>query len=1089
MKNLLSLLALFWTLNVCAQQEVSNSFADAISNVFSTLDKNRIPHGILLDCAMEFTNVPAFNGVLTDSNYVNPNVLKEIYNTLLMGQMRNVPAGIVSPEVFEERWLNQRSEAHVALSGLYFRYNRFMSNAVQTGKLRFLNGRFSDIFIGSQWQNPYEEMRTFAMTTPIEVYYGLEFKVKVPQNIFYSNYIGEVQKLEIDFADGLGYRQVNFSDNSANQRVLYPTPIPTDMVQVSYAQEGNKVWKYKLTLTNGQTLFSHSKIKVLKDLLVVNGNNDNNMAYRSGSQISWNSCNPGNGRLYSLHVESSGSFNGKKGKAQIFIDDAGNDCKITKPLIVVEGFDAKVLLSPETNQSAVDYINFTQSVDIQGSNIKALISGNSTAFGDQQYDIIYINWDNGLDFMERNALVVEEVIKWVNSVKEGNEKIVVLGQSMGGVVSRYALRDMEQKGLVHNVRLFISQDAPQQGANIPLSVQYLYRNIRNQVVRTPTYQYVIPLFRSTEPINNLFALLDQPATRQLLKNRVTNNYSIDNSAHDAFFANLNAKGFPSQNGIRNVAISNGSECGSTQNFNAGDILITANARGKLSFVGEIVHAYIMFPFGGIFLGYMVDPDFFRVGLLSWLPGNSQYDAFLEDRALYSTGGNKIHDLRVSYTKRILWLIPITVNIVNRQAYQPSNLNLHYDNYAGGFIDIAGNSGFPTSGGSPSVLPADPRFPPLVYLNSSYGIRDKFSLVPTPSALAINAGTDAHYKSSYVGANPPTGQLASPFHNFTTAYKTPTDPNRNNEVHLEFNARNGNWLAAELNAESEDSNCSFLCNSPSIVGAQSLCVSGIYTAPQGAAAYEWQIISGSKLVVLSNANTRSVTITERSPNISGAVTMRVFLKGASTTNGNLQDCSFLDKTIFIGKPAFSIKREIFDPGLSNPTFMGFSIINLIGTNADIDAQGITNIQWINISSEPTNCADVNEGTVYYFTSPCSVTIDVTATNTCGSTTVRTLYVGYYPSTGLLSGQRQGEQQMFNVYPNPSKDLIFVDSFDETNTENNVLEGELYDWMGQSKATLRIENGKPTVNVRGLKKGIYVLRVHTNSKVENHQIIVE
>jgi hypothetical protein len=35
------------------------------------LEKDRVPHGVLLDYAMEFTNVPAYNGTLTDSTSVD----------------------------------------------------------------------------------------------------------------------------------------------------------------------------------------------------------------------------------------------------------------------------------------------------------------------------------------------------------------------------------------------------------------------------------------------------------------------------------------------------------------------------------------------------------------------------------------------------------------------------------------------------------------------------------------------------------------------------------------------------------------------------------------------------------------------------------------------------------------------------------------------------------------------------------------------------------------------------------------------------------------------------------------------------------
>ena len=888
MKKLFKILFLFFAIQTIAQQEVNTSFATQMNTMFAPIDKTRVPHGILLDFAMEFTNVPAYNGTVSDSTYVNPKVLKEIYNTLLMGRIISSTSAMTSAQDFENNWFTARSETQVTLAGLYYKYSRFVSNATTAGKLTFSNNQFRDRFANGVWQNPYEELRTFAITTPIEVFSGLQLNVVLPQALFYSNYGAEMQKIEIDFADGLGFRLVGY-----NQAVA-----------VNYTTEGNKIWTYKLTLSGGQTMLSRSKIKILKGLRITNANSSNT-AYRGlGGSAPWNNCNPANTDVYRLDIESVAAFNGQKGKARIFIDDAGNDCKITKPLIVVEGFDFTTLLDPESRFSSADYEKFTKTVFDSNSNTSSLISGNSwTSFGDQTYDIIYVNWDNGLDFIERNALVVEEVIKWVNSIKTGTEKLVVLGQSMGGVVCRYAIRDMEQRNITHNVRLFVSQDSPQEGANVPLSIQYLLRNVRNQLIKALLYGEA-PLFMNVQPIENLFSLLDQPATRQMLKNRISTNYTLENSLHNSFYSNLRAKGFPQQGGIRNVAISNGSECGTTQNFNAGDILIAANAQAKLTFLSDILSTSTL-PAFGVIAAVLIDPDFLNVSALSLLPGNSKFNSFLEDRALYPTGGNKIHDFSLSYTKKILWLFPVTTYIINKQLFQPSGLNLHYDNYGGGFIDIAGYSGRTSGGGSTSNW--------FVSTGYSYFLRDKFLLVPTPSSLAVNATTDIQYKTAYVGATPPSGQLTSPFINFTSAYKNPTDRNNNNEKHLEFNARNGNWLAAELKLQPDNTNCSFLCNSQPIIGVETLCNSGIYSAPAGASAYQWQIISGSDFVVLTNANSQNSTLTPV-PNISGSVTIRVFLSGISTTNGKLQSCGFLDKTIWIGIPQF--KELFFNGGQSS-----------------------------------------------------------------------------------------------------------------------------------------------------------------------------
>ena len=114
----------------------------------------RVPHGILLDFGMEFTNLQAFNGTLTDSTYTNSQTMSDIYKTLLMCRVRsNVTTGFITPQEYATRWYSQRTKGVITLSGQYFKYNRFADNAYPN-KINYSNNKFSDKFVGSVWQNP-----------------------------------------------------------------------------------------------------------------------------------------------------------------------------------------------------------------------------------------------------------------------------------------------------------------------------------------------------------------------------------------------------------------------------------------------------------------------------------------------------------------------------------------------------------------------------------------------------------------------------------------------------------------------------------------------------------------------------------------------------------------------------------------------------------------------------------------------------------------------------------------------------------------------------------------------------------------------
>lgn len=83
--NLLWLLALATQL-LTAQNQVDTQWANDVNTVFANLDKNKVPHRVLLDYAMEFIDVPTYNGVVTTNsgpftstseNYVDVTTIQE----------------------------------------------------------------------------------------------------------------------------------------------------------------------------------------------------------------------------------------------------------------------------------------------------------------------------------------------------------------------------------------------------------------------------------------------------------------------------------------------------------------------------------------------------------------------------------------------------------------------------------------------------------------------------------------------------------------------------------------------------------------------------------------------------------------------------------------------------------------------------------------------------------------------------------------------------------------------------------------------------------------------------------------------------
>ena len=1021
MKKISLLSLLFFVFNMAtAQQEISTAYATQATNMFAPLDKNRIPHKVLLDYGFEYTNLKAFNGTLTDSTVVDVPTLKHIYNTLFSSRVTSATTGFINPNNFESNWKTNRIAGTITLSGLYYKYNAFINDAINLGKVNYVNNQFQDKFVGGVWQNPYQEFQAFAMAPAITKYEGLSFTVKIPSTIFYSNYQSLVQSIQIDFGNGAGYITVPFNQN----------------VTVNYATEGVKTWKYKLNLTNGTSLLSQSKIDVKQGVTTIPwGTSTVSTSAMAATSVA-------SSTIYSHNITATKNYNGAFGTVKLTIDDTNND-GIRKPLIVAEGFDAGIILAPEMANGMNTYSQFKNSTYDGGFELRNLIYNSN-----KQYDIIYVDWNNGVDFLQKNAFALEAVIAWVNSVKIGTEKNVVLGQSMGGVIARYALADMEQSSLDHKTRLFVSHDAPQQGANIPVSVQYMFRHVTNLFNR-----YSAPY--GTQVIDVPFlenSILDQPATKQMLMNWVNGFSNIDNTISSGFYTELKGKGInPTVNfgypiNCRNIALSNGAECGITQGFNAGDDLLSYNLSGKLPFLQNL-----LVPLAG-FLGYTAyqDPNILAIGFVGLLPGSSRYNVEFNAKSIPYGTGNQIYKGRISYTKKLFkifgWAPTITVNITNAQKDQPAGV-LPIDHYAGGRYDT-------------TLFTAGATLPAGIY------IRDRFNFIPTTSALDIGKGNvplnDSDFKMAYVGATPPIAPKNSPFANFSTDFEK-FNPNASNKTHISFNSRNGEWLAKELNIAPITTNCSYMCASTQITGADLICTSATYTAPSGGTFNNWTITQGSSLVTLTGNGTPNVTLTAL-PDASGAVTLSLTMGDGGAKCGNIT----LTKTIWVGKPSVNLEYYYFDIQPVKSTLCAVSS----DPNVTFAQQGITNVTFTGFANYNTTCIRT--------TNPWCVEANIT--NVCGTTTV-TYECGFRMANANTN--------YYTIYPNPSNDIVNIEIRDVNNIpeKGETVSGELFDMMGQLKSKVEISNNKATFSVKGLNKGIYVLKIYINNQVESHQIAVE
>lgn len=160
--------ALFSTM-LNAQTEINTNWKNQINPIFQNLDKSKVQSGMLLDYAMEFTDVGAYNGVLTDTTYIDANVLGDIYKTLFMSK---VVADTVQTPLFDRYAYNWSKARYAAtkdssnvyiLSGLLYEYQKFNSNALAQNKITITSNKYYDKYIGGVWQNPYLTNQTILL--------------------------------------------------------------------------------------------------------------------------------------------------------------------------------------------------------------------------------------------------------------------------------------------------------------------------------------------------------------------------------------------------------------------------------------------------------------------------------------------------------------------------------------------------------------------------------------------------------------------------------------------------------------------------------------------------------------------------------------------------------------------------------------------------------------------------------------------------------------------------------------------------------------------------------------------------------------
>lgn len=361
----------------------------------------------------------------------------------------------------------------------------------------------------------YTPLNFFAGSVLHQTSFNQEVHFKWNPAHYFTN-LNEQSIIEIDFGDNFGFRTINI-----DQRQSF---------MISYDCIGEKSIAFR-NIVNKDTILSYSKIAVLsleatkptKEAEIIIDNS-------KGQDISNSGKDP--------------EVNLTKANYEYF---EGYDNKLDKPVIITEGFDVLGL-----NSAKDHYENWKPTIE---------------RLRNHGYDVFTLNFRAPNKDMVKNAEVVTELIKGINKDKIGNYEGVYIGESMGGVIGRIALKNMENDNYDHQIGLFIPYDSPFKGANIPLGIQWLFRDAFSSLgPKIVALTYLVELFEiisgADVPVIDLYQNMTSKASKQLLVRHFKGN-----SEYNSFQNYLSNLGYPADS--RNVSFINGSNTAQTQGIPLG----------------------------------------------------------------------------------------------------------------------------------------------------------------------------------------------------------------------------------------------------------------------------------------------------------------------------------------------------------------------------------------------------------------------------------------------------------------------------------------------------------------------------------------
>lgn len=167
---------------------------------------------------------------------------------------------------------------------------------------------------------------------------------------------------------------------------------------VNYPTIGTYQWTYRLTLNNGKVLYSTHPFHITSDLgKYVNTDDTTSRGHMPHRKVELEN--------FQYFIPFPPMVQNRP-KLTLYIRYRQGQSQITRPFIVAEGFDAGHITAPRKEGGDNTIERFINSSTFKNTYLQSFLTDN--------YDLIYVDWGIGTDYIENNAELLKKAIRWVN---------------------------------------------------------------------------------------------------------------------------------------------------------------------------------------------------------------------------------------------------------------------------------------------------------------------------------------------------------------------------------------------------------------------------------------------------------------------------------------------------------------------------------------------------------------------------------------------------------------------------------------------------------------------------------------------------